>query len=146
MKKTLRQEDGSFVTIEGTAEEIRQYERIVESDRRGQEPKKQSPDVLKGAPELDADQIRKILEDLGMRPQLQETRPVQPIVPRTVPYHPSWCPRCGGLPCVCDLAYPAWPLYPGQIWCKTVTVSSDSTYAGDRFADDLCLGPRSSVS
>lgn len=68
MKKTFRQEDGSFVTIEGTAAEIREYERIVESDRRGNEPKKQRPDVLKGTPTPAADQIRKILEDLGMRP------------------------------------------------------------------------------
>lgn len=126
MKKTFRQEDGSFVTIEGTAEEIRQYERIVESDRRGNEPKKQRSDVLKGAPEPTADQIRKIIEDLGMKPQPQETSPVQPILPWTGPALLSWCPRCGGAPCVCYLTYPSWP--PSfQIWCKTATVSGDST-------------------
>jgi hypothetical protein len=120
MKKTFRQEDGSFVTIEGTADEIRQYERIVESDRRGNEPKKQGPDVLKGEEASDA--LKELLEKLG------NPRPVQPTF---VPWTPSWCIKCGGQPCVCYLTYPPWPTYP-QIWYKTVagnviTVSGDST-------------------
>jgi hypothetical protein len=127
MKKTFRQEDGTLITIEGTADEIGQYERIVENDRRGQEPKKQRPDVLKGALTPGADQIRKILEDLGMGPQPQETRLTeQPILPWTTPWQPTWCIRCGGSPCMCYHVYPSWPLYP-QIWCKTVTVTGDST-------------------
>lgn len=124
MKKTFRHEDGSFVTIEGTAEEIRQYERIVENDRRGNEPKKQGPDVLKGVPALGVDEIKKLIEDLGLKPQ--EARPSQPILPWTTVPYPPWCPKCGGSPCACYLTYPPWPTYP-QIWCKTVTVSGDST-------------------
>jgi hypothetical protein len=136
VKKTFRQEDGSFVTIEGTAEEIRQYERIVENDRRGNEPKKQKPDVLKGLPET-AEEVKKILERLGWEPKEKQPRPLpQPIVTPWIPPFPSWCLRCGGNPCVCHITYPSWPTYP-QIWYRTtagdsITLTGDTTMPSSR--------------
>jgi hypothetical protein len=123
VKKTFKQTDGSFVTIEGTAEEIRQYERIVESDRRGQEPKKQAPDVLKGN---EAKGFQEIIAELRRQlGQQQEVQPVAPLLPWLPPM--TSCLKCGRSPCACYSVYPGWPGYPYQIWCKTVTVSGDST-------------------
>lgn len=140
MKKRFRQDDGSFVTIEGSPEEIREYERMLERDR-APKPSKQQPDVLKGI-EAGNDELRRLLDEL----QKPERRGSDPSPAPTTPWWPapspyiSWCVRCGGCPCVCHVTYPTWPLYP-QIWYRTVTTTGNITLpAGTYDGPDGLLG------
>ena len=124
MKKTFQQPDGSFVTIEGTPDEIRQYERILEKEREPKQKQGSLTDVLKGQEAQDA--LRKLLDELASPPRSDPPAiPFRPAYPPPAPYQP-WCIKCGTSPCTCWITYPMWPQWP-QIWCKTITVSGDST-------------------
>ncbi len=126
MKKTFRQDDGSFVTIEGTPPEIREYERILERER---EERSRKQPVLKGSEQDGVDEaLKRLLEELTAgQPKPITSDKVAPWWPSypQYPQYPGRCMSCGGSPCICHITYPLWPLYP-QIWCKTVTTSGNS--------------------
>lgn len=56
MKKTITKQDGSVEVVEGTAEEIAEYERKIKSD-----PQNESP-VKKGPGRLDEDVLKRLQE------------------------------------------------------------------------------------
>lgn len=118
MRKVVRRSDGSEDTVEGTPEEIREYERIVEREGRKVEAPAPAPEkgrVIKGRthPPIDNDPF-----------------PYIPYIPSfPVPIRPWWtrCGLCFCDPCTChQTCPPIWPPY--KIWCsKTVSMTDCST-------------------
>ena len=120
MRKVIKRPDGSEEVIEGTAEEIAEYERQI---REGNRPKSKKPPVLKGAevdgqPLTDAEVAAVRLMRLGLLPQKEYVPMWQPTV-----YPPIWlqpqpqpCWYCGIIGCK-----------QMHIWCETRTITTDNT-------------------
>lgn len=91
MKRTFKRPDGTEEVLEGTAEELAEYERKLRGEESPKKEKKEKkPEVLKG----------KNLEDL-----LRELEPLQPSNPwgaRPIVTEP--CRFCGRNFCTCN-----WP-------------------------------------
>jgi hypothetical protein len=123
VKKTIQHPDGRLETVEGTAEEIAEYERkLRESEKpkgRGKKP------VLHGAPEVDGkplteDEITWIrLSRAGLLPKEVQgptvvpwapTIPSYPVMPDPYLLQPQRCLFCGRLNC-----------HELHIWCGTTT-------------------------
>lgn len=118
MRKVVKRPDGHEETIEGTPEEIREYERIVENDR---VPKhKKAPELIKGkegeqTPEQ-SKSLKRLLEEIEER-----NRKMQPVPTPWQPWvspGPVWiasCSMCHCSPCACR-----------QYWMPTtITMTSD---------------------
>lgn len=121
MKKTISGADGSKETVEGSPEEIAEYERLREERAK----RERKPEVLKGSSDLE-----KLLE-------LWQT---VASVPRPTYPQPIWivsCPICSHVNCVCNRWFPT-PFVPTfvpqfQPWLGgTHTVSGDSIVVADR--------------
>lgn len=98
MKKHLKRPDGSEETVEGTPEEISEYERISSGKAKAVEQAKR-PEVLKGSP-IDEDQLREFMEKLD-----RLSNPVvQPI--NYAPIFIASCSRCRQYPCGCTWQWP----------------------------------------
>lgn len=98
MKKHLKRPDGSEETVEGTPEEISEYERISSGKAKVVEQAKR-PEVLKGAP-IDEEQLREFMEQL----ERQLNPVVQPII--YPPIFLTSCSRCHRYPCDCMWQWP----------------------------------------
>lgn len=99
MKRTFRRSDGTEEVLEGTAEELAEYERKLKREQA--EPQQPRPDILKGLevdgepvtePELDwVRNMRKMLRDPNtFRVPDQLGAPFQPYLP-AIPWQPL-CP------------------------------------------------------
>lgn len=116
MKRTLKRPDGGEEVLEGTAEELAEYERQL---REG--PKKpQRPGVLRGRElEEQLDGLRKIIDDLHPRPA--PWTPLNPLPWQPWQPGPIWvtsCPTCGRVGC----GGQCWPTLLPHITCGTVTL------------------------
>jgi hypothetical protein len=101
VKKTIKRPDGSEEVVEGTAEEIAEYEQKLREVVRSVKGKKKP--VLHGAevdgkPLTDSEVMMVRLSRMGILPQ-KEDRPV--YIPQIVPYTlgPVTCWVCGQLDC-----------------------------------------------
>ncbi len=127
MKKIIKRPDGSEELIEGTAEEIAEYERKL---REVVKPGKGKKPVLHGAevdgtPLTDDEVMMVRLKRMGILPQKEVSPPV--YIPQIVPYHlrdihEVKCWICGQYNC-----------YQNHIWCgdtltgTTITLNTDNT-------------------
>ncbi len=113
MKRTNKRPDGTEEVLEGTPEELAEYE------RRLREPaKKPKPDVLKGseAESETAREWRQLLKDLADISRLSQPVYVPYLIPPPILVDPQPCWICGAYNC-----------RQMHIWCGSVTVTSDST-------------------
>jgi hypothetical protein len=101
VKRTFKRPDGTEETLEGTPEELAEYEKKLQRES-AQTPKK--PETLKGAP-VDYTEIAKILEEAAKK------------IPQREPWYPDdwyrakpiWivpCSMCHCNPCNCRWHYP----------------------------------------
>jgi hypothetical protein len=104
MRKVVKRADGHEETIEGTPEEIREYERIVENDRVPKQ--KRAPELIKGRggdpePDDSSSKLRRLLKEIEERNRkLSPPTPWQPWVSPG----PIWitsCSQCHRNPCAC---------------------------------------------
>lgn len=104
MRKVIKRPDGTEEVVEGTADEIAEYERQI---REGAKPRPKKPPVLRGAevdgkPLTDAEIGAVRLMRMGLLPQ-KEYVPV-PYSPVIEPIRPYWlgevpCGICGVIGC-----------------------------------------------
>lgn len=135
MKKRFRQADGTEVEVEGSPEELAEYERQI---REGQKPVsigKKKP-VLRGA-EVDG----KLLTDeelslirlhrLGLLPKERVVKEKEyvPWYLQPAPYILKDSPLLLDQPCGVCGQYNCRQLH---IWCDTITLTSDSTVPKDK--------------
>ena len=127
MKKRFRQADGTEVEVEGSPEELAEYERQIREGSRPASISKKKP-VLRGA-EVDGKPLTDVevsmvrLHRLGLLPQREPVYvPYQPFPT----YPPIWleprqrvCPFCGVIDCM-----------QTHIWCETRTINTDHTLLG----------------
>jgi len=107
MRKIVKRQDGAEETIEGTPEEIREYERIAENDRNPRKPAGK-PEVLKGDESELAKNLRRIAEAQEER-ERRERRPFSPLIPTWIPN--GYCSTCMNFNCRCKYLQPFWPPY-----------------------------------
>lgn len=101
MKKTFKRPDGTEEVLEGTAEEIAEYERKL--NERRPEPK---PEVLKGAPTPEQEKdFAKMIEEIikKLQPSDQIVTPMYPGTP-----WPFRCGICMSDPCACRFFTISW--------------------------------------
>ena len=125
MKKVIRRADGMEETVEGTPEEIRQYERIAEGERSSADPNRQVEQkidrrVIRGK---DADDLpdRDAFTEAIERIKRERRDSVVPSewpwgIPRRMPY---WlgeeCLYCRNIQCSCHL----WSCHNLRITCSS---------------------------
>ena len=122
MRKVIKRPDGTEEVVEGTAEEIAEYERNI---REGNRPRNKKPPVLRGAevdgkPLTDAEVAAVRLMRMGLLPQKEI---VKEPYPYPITYPPIWlqpvkqpCRFCGVIDCM-----------QTHIWCETRTITTDNT-------------------
>ena len=105
MKKTITKPDGTTEVVEGTAEEIAEYERKVRQEPIREAPPKKK-DILKG----------KSLQEL-----LEEMQKAAPVIPQFIPYYTL--PRMEHSPeCLLEKAkYGWWSVVPPRCTCGLIT-------------------------
>lgn len=121
MRKVIKRPDGTEEVVEGTAEEIAEYERQI---REGSRPRTKKPPVLRGAevdgkPLTDEEIVMLRAYRLGILPQKEyvpQPYPVYPITPLMPYLLERPCGFCGVIGC-----------RQTHVWCETITVTSDST-------------------
>lgn len=124
MKKTFRQADGSFVTIEGTPEEIRGYERIIENERWPKDEPQQKK-VIKGK---DIQDVSRVWEDWKERARRIEMEKSRPLFPENIPIWVVSCSQCHRVQCTCSSFLDWNRIYCGPGYAvKTTTVTSAGT-------------------
>lgn len=119
MRKVVKRPDGTEEIVEGTPEEIREYEKLVNGPHK--ESDKKQPFVIKGNeqpadPSRDAQaEFERIIE--RMREQQRRSREVEPALPWSPwrPAGPIWvvpeCSICRSTHCRC------FHLDPTKIYC-----------------------------
>lgn len=116
MRKVVKRPDGSEEAIEGTPEEVREYERIVENDRIPKQ--KKVPEVIRGSEQTSdrSKSLKEMLDEMKRNWGRKRNPAPSPWHPWTSP-GPIWitpCPICHRNPCVC---MPFWDW--NRIYCKT---------------------------
>jgi len=99
LKRTFKRPDGTEETLEGTAEELAEYERKL----REPEQRPARPGVLKGKG------LEELLREMRALPDRVAERLPRPWITQPYPY-PIWvvsCPTCGRIDCN---GYHAWPI------------------------------------
>lgn len=98
MRKVVKRPDGSEEAIEGTPDEVREYERIVESDRT---PKQKSvPGLIKGKEADPMDGIRRLLDGFIPPKESGDRFPMWPH--NSGPFWITSCSICQRNPCKCQ--------------------------------------------
>ncbi len=127
MVKRFKRPDGTEETIEGTPEEIAQYERALNESFPAAKTKK--PGVLKGAA-LEDGKLQGILDAIRSMPQnkLDEILEAVKQIPRSVQFIPypliQW-------PIVAPRIWPSWePFWCGDTTITTGTATGTSVFMG----------------
>ncbi len=140
MKKRFKQADGTEVEVEGSPEELAEYERKI---REGSDSvsvgKKSKKPVLRGAevdgqPLTEDEEVLIRLHRLGFltKKEKEESRPFRPWVPQFVPYRleqlevSNMCKFCGQFNCM-----------QMHIWCSTDILTGTALTAGTSVAEFL---------